>query len=268
VEETLAFVARYGYAIVAAWILLDQIGLPIPSAPVLLAAGALAGHGQLGLVPLLVVATLASLPANLLLHQLGRRHGIRFLGLLCRISLEPDTCVRTTEASYARHGARTLIAARFVPGLGLAAPPLAGMFGMSAAHFALYDAAGAFAYSAAFLGLGYFFRDQLERVVDGLAAAGVGLGAAAGVGLAIYLIWKYLDRRRVMRALRLRRIEPARLRAMLDSGEPVEILDLRPRVAFAESPLALPGARRVDLEELALRHAEIPRDRDIILYCT
>ena len=136
------FLVEHGYVLLAIWVMLDQTGVPAPAVPGLIMAGALAGTGQLELVTVLGVATLASLPSDLLWYEVGRRRGGSVLGFLCRLSLEPESCVRTTENVFARYGARTLLVGNFVPGLQTAAPPLAGMMRMPLARFLLLDSAG------------------------------------------------------------------------------------------------------------------------------
>src|SRR5262245_7301022 len=129
--ETINFLLQHGYAVVFWWVLAEQLGLPIPAVPVLLAAGALSGPGKLDFGMTLALGTLASLTSDTAWYALGRYRGGPVLSFLCRISLEPDSCVRRTHDTFSRHGVRSLLIAKFVPGLNTAAPPLAGMIGMS-----------------------------------------------------------------------------------------------------------------------------------------
>ncbi len=259
---------RHGYAIVFGWVLAEQLGLPIPAVPVLLAAGALAGSGRLAPAGVLPLAVAASLLSDTAWYAVGRRRGGRVLGLLCRISLEPDSCVRRTEEAFGRHGARALVIAKFVPGLSTAAPPLAGIVGMPVGRFLACSAAGGLAWAGAFVGLGWLLSDQLEAVAAATERLGAWLGAVLGGGLAAYLAGKYVARRRFLRRLRIARIEPPELRARLDAGEPVVLVDLRHPLDFEAEPWIIPGALHLTTEELQARHAEIPRDREIVLYCT
>src|SRR5712691_2508672 len=121
-NETLWFLLRHGYSVLFAWVLVEQLGLPVPSVPLLLAAGALAGRGRLNLSLVAALPIVAALLSDALWYELGRRRGVKVLQFLCRISLEPDSCVRRTENVFARHGARSLLVAKFVPGLNTAAP--------------------------------------------------------------------------------------------------------------------------------------------------
>src|SRR6202166_801730 len=129
-HRTLEFLLHHGYVVLLGWVFAEQIGLPLPSMPLLLAAGALAGTGHLSFFASLLYVMLAALAADSIWYQLGRRKGIRVLQLLCRISLEPDSCVRRTEISFARNGPRVLLGAKFIPGLNAMAAPLAGIIKM------------------------------------------------------------------------------------------------------------------------------------------
>ena len=267
-NESIQFLLRHGYTVLFLAVFAEQAGLPIPAIPILLAMGALVGAGQLDLVPAFLIALAASLASDILWYEIGRRRGHSVLNLLCRISLEPDSCVRRTEESFVRRGPRALLIAKFVPGLSTAAPPLAGMFRMRFAHFLAWDAAGAALWVAAFGGLGWIFSDQLERVAQWALKLGEGLVYLLGVALAGYITYKYLERQRFLRQLRIARITPLELQRKMESGENVVVVDLRSSAAFEAEPSKLPGALHMSPEELEQRHQEIPRDREIVLYCT
>jgi len=249
-------------------VLAEQLGMPLPAIPLLLAAGALAGAGKLSLTLVVLAAVAASLLADSFWYELGRRKGIKVLQLLCRISLEPDSCVRRTEDVFVRHGARSLLVAKFIPGINTAAPPLAGIFRMRFPRFLAFDTAGAVIWAGSFIGLGWIFSDQLEFVADKAASLGGWLLAILFGGLAGYIGWKYYQRQRFLRELRIARITPDELKAKMDNGEEVVVVDLRHKIDFEAEPETIPGALHVPPEELEQRHEEIPRDRELILYCT
>ena len=267
-NETLGFLLRHGYSVLFVWVLAEQLGLPVPSVPLLLAAGALAGRGHLNLSLVAALPILAALMSDALWYQLGRRRGVKVLQFLCRISLEPDSCVRRTEDVFARHGARSLLVAKFVPGLNTAAPPLAGVFRMRLGRFLFFDALGVMVWVGAFVGLGYVFSDQLERVADHALRLGTGLLVLLLGALASYIGWKYLRRRQFMRELRIARITPEELKRKLDAGEDVVVVDLRHSYDFEAEPATIPGAYRMEASELDQMSEQIPRDRDVVLYCT
>jgi membrane protein DedA with SNARE-associated domain len=259
---------RHGYAVLFGIVLLEQAGLPIPSLPVLLAMGALVATGHFNLGATLLVAVAASLVSDVAWFELGRRHGARILALLCRISLEPDSCVRRTENLLAAGGARALLFAKFVPGLSTAAPPVAGMLRMRLTRFLLWDAAAAMIWAGSALAVGYVFSSQLERIAELAMRLGHRLVAVVAASLAVYVLWKYAQRRRFLRELAVARITPEELRRRLDAGEDIVVVDLRHSMEFEAEPAMVPGAIHLLPDELDARHGEIPRDREVVLYCT
>src|SRR5713226_2589187 len=156
-SETVQVLLQYGYVVLFAFVLAEQIGLPIPAVPVLLGVGALAGAGRMSPALALGVVLAASLPPDIVWYELGRRRGGRVLGLLCRISLERDSCVRRTENLFIRSGRKALLVAKFFPGLSTVAPPLAGMVGVGRRQFIVLDSLGAIVWSGAWMSVGYVF---------------------------------------------------------------------------------------------------------------
>ena len=266
--DALEFLVRHGYVIVFVVVLGEQLGLPLLGAPVLLAAGALSATGRFLPHAALGLAVGACLVGDLVWYQLGRRRGASVLTFLCRISLEPDSCVRRTEDIFARHGARVLLVAKFVPGLNAVAPPLSGVVRMPLARFLRFDASGAFLWAGAYVGLGYLFSTQLEVVAKGLAQLGRCAGAVVGLALAGYVGGKYVQRRRFLRQLRTARITPEELMERMTAGETVLVVDLRSDVHAGAEGSRLPGALHFHPDELERRHQDIPRDREVVLYCS
>ncbi|MGH7834429.1 MAG: VTT domain-containing protein [Candidatus Binatia bacterium] len=267
-NEAVQFLIQHGYTLLFAWVLVEQMGLPIPAVPLLLAAGALAGSGRMDLALAVSLALIAVVSADLFWYCLGRYRGGRILKKLCRISLEPDSCVRRTENVFLRHGAHSLLVAKFVPGLNTAAPSLAGIFRMPVRRFVLFDSLGGLFWVATFAGLGFIFSDQLEQIAGySLRWGGWLVGILVG-SLAVYVLWKYVQRRRFLRRLRVARISPKELMEKLAAGVEVLIVDLRQPLDVEAFPQTIPGALRMAMEELEARHQEIPRDRDVVLYCS
>ena len=258
-DETLRFILHHGYLVLVAWVFAEQMGLPLPSIPLLLAGGALAGTGNLNLALVVFFPATGALLADVIWFQLGKYRGAKVLSMLCRISLEPDSCIRNTENRFARSGPNALVIAKFVPGLSTAAPPLAGMFGMRFTRFLAFDGAGALIYNGLFVGLGYAFSHQLKKVLLLLLAAG---------GLSLYIAWKYVQRQRFLRSLRVNRISAEELKRRIDTGEKVTIVDLRHSMDFEADPNTIPGALFLPSEEFDRRHREIPVDNELILFCT
>ena len=258
----------HGYLALFVLIFADQAGLPFPGEVLLIGAGALGAHGTLGLPGAFALAVAASLAADWLWYELGRRRGARVLAFLCRLSLEPDSCVRETETLFERRGPVVLVIAKFVPGLSTVAPPLAGMLGTRLSKFLLLDGAGCALWVGAFLGLGALFADQVERMTGYVASVGAPLGGIVVLVVGVHIGGKFWSRWRTLRRLRIARVAPEEVRRRLDAGEDLVVIDLRGALDFASDPRTLPGARRIPAEELPSRAAEIPRDRDVVLYCT
>jgi membrane protein DedA with SNARE-associated domain len=267
-RETIDFLIEHGYTLLFAWVLAEQLGLPIPSLPLLLAAGALAGAGKLSFATAVGLAVLASLIADLLWYELGRVRGGKILGLLCRISLEPDSCVRRTEEAFQNHSSRSLLFAKFIPGLNTAAPPMAGMTGMRLPRFIILDAVGALLYVGSAVLVGYLFSEKLEDLAFYLSRLGNAAVVLLALLFAAYILRKYEARRRFQRELWMARMTPEELKAKLDAGEPLAIVDLRHPLDFLPYPQVIPGAIRMAPQDIEQRHTQIPRDREIILYCT
>ena len=264
-EQAADFLIRHGYAVLFGWVLLEQMGLPIPAAPLLIAAGALARAGKMNLTFALALALIAVILADLFWYSLGRYRGGRILKLLCRISLEPDSCVRRTENLFVRHGVHSLLVAKFVPGLNTAAPSLAGIFRMPVRRFMIFDFLGALLWVVSVTSLGLIFSDQLEQIA--LRWSGWLVAVLAG-SLAAYVLWKFIQRRRFIRRLRIARITPKELMDKLTAQENISIVDLRQPMDIEAFPQMIPGALRIAMEEIEARHGEIPRDRDVVLYCS
>jgi hypothetical protein len=184
------------------------------------------------------------------------------------MSLEPDSCVSNTKSLFGRLGARALLIAKFVPGLGATAAPLAGLTRMKPWKFLAADATGAVIWSATYLGVGYLFRNQLELAAEQAGRMGSFLVIIIGAALTSYICWKYYQRRRFIRDLRVARITPEELMKMITEGDAIAVVDLRHELEVEADKVKLPGAIWMTFEEIETRHEEIPRDRDVILYCS
>jgi membrane protein DedA with SNARE-associated domain/rhodanese-related sulfurtransferase len=258
----------YGYLLLFVWLVVEQLGIPLPATPILLAAGALSAEGQLSFSLALIAALAGSLTSDSTWFLIGRRYGHHVLRVLCKLSMEPTICVRRTQDSFGRRRQVTLMIAKFVPGLATLAPPVAGQHGMSYAEFLFFDAIGATAWLGALLTAGRLFGDALKRDPSLLNWAGRFSGALLVLGILLFFVGRILRRRMVLKELAAARLEPHELKRQLDAGEPVFIVDLRHPLELLPDPFMLPGARHFSPEALATRHLEIPRDRDIVLYCT
>jgi membrane protein DedA with SNARE-associated domain/rhodanese-related sulfurtransferase len=253
--------------LVFAWVFVEQAGLPLPSAPLLLAAGALSGTHQMNLGMAIAFATIGAVASDSMWHELGRRKGVRVLQLLCRISLEPDSCVRRSQVSFTRNGPRVLLVAKFIPGLNAMAAPLSGIIRMRWHRFLLFDALGALLWVGAFTMTGYTFSSNLERVAARASYLGEWLLVLLLAAFAGYILWKFYHRQKFLRNLKIARITPEELKEKMDAGEDLIVVDLRHSLDFDANPETIPGALHVDAAEFEEAYEVIPRDREIVLFC-
>ena len=265
-SETLHFVVQHGYALLFFWLAAEQAALPVPSIPLLLACGALIRDGRLNPALVLMYGLAACLLADSVWFHVGKRGGARVLRLLCRIALEPDSCVRQTENALIRYGLRSMLFAKFVPGLNAVAAPMAGSSGVRFHRFILFDSLGALIWIGAYASVGYIFAGQLETILAFALHTGSGLLLMVIGLVGAWIGWKFLQRRRFLRKLAVARITPEELLDQVRAGAEVLLVDLR-NLRAAERD-EVPGALRIPAEELEVRHSEIPRDREIVLFCS
>src|SRR5262245_24072528 len=266
--DSLELLQQYALVILPILVVAEQIGVPLPAVPALLGVGALAAHGRAS-IPLVIAAiAVVALCADLCWYELGRRRGATVLAKLCRLSLEPDSCVRRAETVFTRHGARGMLVAKFLPGLTTVMPPLAGIFAVGRLRFALYDLGGVGLWAGWWIGLGYLFSDAIAIVTARAVALGRTLGLVAAVIIVGYVALKYARRRLFMRRLRMARIAPATLKQQLDAGEDVTVIDLRTPLDVAATPYAIPGSRWLPVTAIDEHEAELLRARDLVLYCS
>jgi membrane protein DedA with SNARE-associated domain len=266
ISHIIQFVARHGYTLIFVWILAEQAALPIPSFPLLLVSGALVRTGALRLSPVLTYALLASVIADNVWFQLGRRYSGRALQFICKVSIEPDSCVRRTETVFLRYGLRSLLVSKFIPGLNAVTAPLAGGAGADFGQFLLFDSLGALMWVSAYVFAGYVFSDQLEIAIGYAMRMGSSVFVIALCALAAWIFWKVIQRRNFISSINIARITPGELHAMLSAGLDVTIVDVRSSLAAHIE--AIPGALHIPAEDLPSRHDEIPLDREIVLFCT
>jgi membrane protein DedA with SNARE-associated domain/rhodanese-related sulfurtransferase len=269
----LVFFVHYAYLIIFLWVLVEQIGIPIPSVPVLLTAGTLSATHRVSWLGITGAMLLACVIADTVWFALGRRYGNSVLKLLCRLSFEASTCVSKTENYFSRRGALTLLFAKFVPGLSTVAAPIAGQTGMSYPRFLAWDLAGSLIWGETFILAGRFFGDIAKKSAPFFAWLGhfaILIFVLMVLGFLAHRIWK---QRKFLQQVRELRLEPSELKTMLDYAETNHtpapfIVDLRHPLDYLPDPRVLPGALRIGPNELKQHSEIIPRDRDVILYCT
>lgn len=256
---------HYGAPLVGLNVFLQQIGLPIPAVPTMMVAGALAMTGRFDLGLAFVAAVAASLAADLGWFWAGRRYGYRVLRFLCRISLSPDTCVRQTEGIFERWGFFSVVLSKFIPGFSTVAPPIAGALRMNTGAFVVASIGSAALWAGAAMAAGALFARQVDAVL-GWMAANIALATIVlSLVVALYVAVKALERWRMMRFAVAAMISVDELRDALAGASPPLVVDVGTRLAQSVRP-RIPGALPLDLDAIA-RHADLPQDRDIVLYC-
>jgi membrane protein DedA with SNARE-associated domain/rhodanese-related sulfurtransferase len=258
----------YRILVITANVLANQLGLPVPVIPTLIVAGALAAQGAISPAALFVSAILACVIADSVWFFAGRVYGNGVMKLMCRISLTPDSCVSETQSRFERWGSNALLFAKFVPGLALIAPPLAGATKMAWPRFLAYSTLGSGAWVGIAITGGMLFRRQIEQIMPRLADFGL---AAVGVICALlvaYITYKWWERMRFYSVLRMARIDVDELYKMMNAGVAPLIVDVRSSTALTLDPRSIPGALHIPLTEVHQHLGDLPRDREIISYCT
>ena len=197
----------------------------------------------------------------------GRRHGHRVMRLLCRVSLSPDSCVRQSESLITRWGGSSLIAAKFVPGVSVVAAPMAGALAMTWRRFLAFELVGAALWTSVFLGLGLLFSQQIQRILDVMAGAGAGALVALLLVIAALLALRYWRRRSFLHEVDMPRIDVDELRALIRDGREPIIVDVRSAANVDVDGRSIPGALRMNLHEVNDKARNLPRDREIVVYC-
>jgi rhodanese-related sulfurtransferase len=206
--------------------------------------------------------------ADAIWYLAGRLYGNRVMKLLCRLSLTPDSCVNETQLRFERWGGSAIVIAKFVPGLAIIAPPLAGALRMNAARFIALSTLGAVLWVGAFLGLGAVLEPQISRWLPRMAEFGGTVVSVIVALLVLYIALKWWQRYRFASLLRMPRASPEELRALLDGALPPVVVDVRSHNARRLEPRVIPGSVHVPLDEVERHAGGLPRDRDIVTYCT
>jgi membrane protein DedA with SNARE-associated domain len=267
-HDSFAALMQHGQFALFIWVAAGQLGAPLPAVPFLIAAGVLSATGKMSIGSAVAAGVAACAVGDLAWYAVGKRRGTAVLRLLCKISLEPETCVRRSADFISRHGGRSLLVAKFVPGLSAVAIPLAANAGVSTATFLVYDLVGITLYVGSYVALGRLVGDrigELSIVLHSMANAALGVAFVAALAI---IGWRVEQRRRFRRELRISRITPEELRELIEQGLKPFIVDLRHAVDALPDGRVIPGAVRLTPDELSARYEEIPRDREVVLYCT
>ena len=262
------FLEVYGYWVVFGAVLAESLGVPLPSFPVILLAASMVLGTRFSIAGLLLVSISGAIAGDMVWYSLGRLRGRRILRTLCSLTLNPDSCVSRTENIFVRHGLKSLLVAKFVPGLNTVAPPLAGMLKVSPLRFALFDLGGITIWASSALALGVLFRTEVEWLLEWLQAFGKLSVIILAVLMAGWLLLKWIERRQFYQLLEKSRISPPELKELLDRGVEVAIVDLRSDLSYEEEGAKIPGAIHIPPRQFETRYKEIPVDRPVVMYCT
>ena len=266
-SKLILLIQTYGVLLVFATVLIEQIGMPIPAFPILIVAGALAVDGQVSWPVVLAVSLSACLISDYFWFRAGRFYGKRILKLLCKISLSPDYCVSQTEDNFNRYGPKSLIVAKFIPGFNTIGPPLAGAMGTSTARFMAFSVAGGLLWSSVGIGIGAYFHTSVDQVLDVLETMGsTALMVLAGL-LVLFVLFKYVERRRFRQGLQVERISMDELKELIENGHDPVIIDAR-SVTAQKLDEPIPGAVIYNACEPDRLMATLDKDRHIIVYCS
>jgi membrane protein DedA with SNARE-associated domain len=258
---------RHGYSLLFLGVLAEQLGLPLPAGLFMLSAGALSGLGHFSVAVSFVASVLACLLGDQFWYQVGFRRGGSVLPWLCRISFNPDTCVRRTQNIFYRHGANSLLIVKFFPGVNAIAAPLSGILRMPFLRFLLFDSLGACIWAGFFIGLGYLLSHQIGQAGEYAGWIGSLLwGGVVGIFI-LTILWKYVGRRRFLHQFRFARISPEELKQKIEADKELLILDVRNILELEADPQTIPGALVLPLEKLETDLTELPKGREVILYC-
>jgi membrane protein DedA with SNARE-associated domain len=259
---------QYGYSFIFLAVFAENLGLPVPSYPVILVAATLSAPLHLRLPMIFAACILGALGGDGIWYELGRSRGRPILRRLCSLSLSPDSCVHRTERTFQRYGIKSLLVAKFVPGLNTIAPPLAGMLKVAPTRFIAADLGGITLWAGSAMALGQAFRNEVEWAIEWMAAFGRTGVLILAVLLAGWLLLKWVERWQFYRLLERSRISAPELKERLERGDAIVIVDLRSDLSYHGDGVKVAGAIWIPPEDFEERYTEIPRGRPVVMYCT
>ena len=268
--DLLSMMARHGYALTFALLFAEAIGLPFPAAIALVAAGAAVAAHTLAGSGVLLAAMIALMIGDTAQFWLGRYSGWALLGLLCRLSMNPETCILRSAESFYKRGKVTLVIAKFIPGINTMAAPLAGSMKMRFGQFARLDFTGALLYSLTYLSVGYLSRDFLAATLSGFHTAGRAMEGLVIAALIAYGVYRGVQFRWYKKYRIMPRVQVQELAARLASGEAdkVQIVDVRSHGYYDIGAERIKGSIRIEPNDLEAETKNLPKDKDVYLYCT
>ena len=269
-HSLVSLIAHHGYVLIGLVVLAEAIGLPVPAAIALVAGGAAVASKTLSAPALLILALSAMLVGDTLLFVLGRSMGWALLAVLCRLSLNPESCILRSAESFYKRGKITLLFAKFIPGVNTMAPPLAGSMKMRPQQFLQLDFAGAALYILAYTSLGFVFRDFLAVITQGLQTASHTFAEVLFTAAVVYIgyrVWLY-RKNRVYRVVPRVQVEELAEKLASEDGDRVLLVDVRSHGYYDPDAARIRGSIRIEPNNLSEELKNLPKDKDIYLYCT
>jgi membrane protein DedA with SNARE-associated domain len=269
-NHLVSLISHNGYLLLAAVCLAEAIGLPIPAALAILTAGAVAAYGQLHLYFVIPVAVMATMSGDVCLYYAGRVSGWALLGILCRLSANPETCILRSAEYFYRRGKLTLLFAKFIPGINTMSPPLAGSMRMRPTQFLTFDSLGALFYIGTYSIAGYLFSDVLRDITRRLRTASSAAETIFGIGLAVYIVYRIIIYRRYRLLDVAPRVRAEEVGRRLAAAEPGSILiaDVRSHGYYDSESERIAGSVRLEPNLLETEVKNLSKEREIYLYCT
>jgi membrane protein DedA with SNARE-associated domain len=262
--------AHHGYALTFWMLFAEAMGLPLPAAIALVAAGAAIASHTLLSSGIVLAAMFALLLGDTLQFWLGRYTGWALLGFLCRLSMNPETCMLRSAESFYKRGKVTVVIAKFIPGINTMAAPLAGSMKMRYSQFLMLDLAGALLYTTTYLLIGYLSRDFLTATLNSFHAAGRVMEWILIAALVAYAIYRALQFHRYRKYNVVPRVQAAELAARIAAGgrDKIQIVDVRSHGYYDIGAERIHGSIRIEPNNLDEEIRDLPKDKDIYLYCT
>ncbi len=269
-DDFLRLFSRHGYSLLALLVFAEAIGLPVPAALALLAAGTACAWHVMSPLAAVVVAIGAMLWGDWLMYLVGRHSGWALLGFLCRVSMNPETCILRSAESFYKRGKKTLMFAKFLPGINTMAPPLAGSMRMKSRTFLWFDFLGTSFYVLAYGLAGYLFSDFLRGITRGLAAASQAVEIMLALAVLTYVGYRVWDYRKHRGARDVPRVTVEELAQHLgaEGKDEVLVVDVRSHGYYDEEALRIKGSIRIEPNHLDEEARQLPSDKLIFLYCT
>ena len=268
-NDVLSSVWQHGYLLVFLFVLAEACGLPAPAALALIAAGAASAAHILSAPIAVGFAILAMLIGDVLLFFLGRYMGWALLSILCRLSLNPETCILRSAETFYKRGKLTLLFAKFIPGVNTMAPPLAGSMKMRFSQFVRLDLAGALIYAATYIAVGYLFRDFVVKITRGIQGASHALAEVIFAAVLVFIFYRVVQYRRYKTTDIVPRIAVTELaKRMLEDEKDILIVDVRSHGYYDSGSARIAGSIRLEPNQLSEELNALPRDKDIFVYCT